>query len=435
MDELSLDDLRAMVAGDMATHARIIAHGEHHWDKLWQPHPASGGAFGGRNNALVTLLGFLRAKRYTIDVAQLQAVWWSDTYCDPPLDREVILETVGRFWSQWAAGTVPDDLPGGQTLAPWEVWDWTRMEVEEQKLGKQSWLIPNVLSTGGLHYLSSPPGSGKTWVMCDLIRACCFGGKWLNEFEIPQTKVLYLDEEMGVQKVLERLRKLGMRSAEGMGYLNRVGIRFDQPLDVERIVKHCQSQGIGLVLIDSLVRIHGMDENDNSQMRRLYDSFKKLLDVGITVLIAHHNRKGGTDSTVKHEGMRGAAEIVAAADMAYSVEKQANGLYRMYVTKGRLISDEDAIDVTFEIRDEDGLTKVRTLDAGARSEVITQEIRSKLIELISGEPGITQTRLAELCGSRKSVVAATLADLESSRIVTFDKGPKNSKMYRPTGLL
>jgi hypothetical protein len=384
---------------------------------------------------LVTLLGFLRAKRYTIDVAQLQAVWWSDTYCDPPLDREVILETVGRFWSQWAAGTVPDDLPGGQTLAPWEVWDWTRMETEEEKLGKQSWLIPNVLSTGGLHYISSPPGSGKTWVMCDLIRACCFGGKWLNEFEIPQTRVLYLDEEMGVQKVLERLRKLGMRSAEGMGYLNRVGIRFDQPLDVERIVKHCQSQGIGLVLIDSLVRIHGMDENDNSQMRKLYDAFKKLLDNGITVLIAHHNRKGGTDSTVKHEGMRGAAEIVAAADMAYSVEKQANGLYRMYVTKGRLISDEDAIDVTFEIRDEDGLTQVRTLDAGARSEVITQEIRSKLIELISDSPGITQSRLIELCGSRRSVVIATLADLEASRIVMFEKGPKNAKQYSPTGML
>jgi hypothetical protein len=380
-------------------------------------------------------LGFLRAKRYTIDVAQLQAVWWSDTYCDPPLDREVILETVGRFWSQWAAGTMPDDLPGGQTLAPWEVWDWTRMEVEEEKLGKQSWLIPNVLSTGGLHYISSPPGSGKTWVMCDLIRACCFGGKWLNEFEIPQTRVLYLDEEMGVQKVLERLRKLGMRSAEGMGYLNRVGIRFDQPLDVERIVKHCQSQGIGLVLIDSLVRIHGMDENDNSQMRKLYDAFKKLLDNGITVLIAHHNRKGGTDSTVKHEGMRGAAEIVAAADMAYSVEKQANGLYRMFVTKGRLISDEDAIDVTFEIRDEDGLTQVRTLDAGARSEVITQEIRSKLIELISETPGITQSRLIELCGSRRSVVIATLADLEASRIVMFEKGPKNAKQYSPTGML
>jgi hypothetical protein len=189
------------------------------------------------------------------------------------------------------------------------------------------------------------------------------------------------------------------------------------------------------VLIDSLVRVHGLDENDNSQMRKLYDSFKKLLDVGITVLIAHHNRKGGTDGTVKHEGMRGAAEIVAAADMAYSVEKQANGLYRMYVTKGRLISDEDAIDVTFEIRDEDGLTKVRTLDAGARSEVITQEIRSKLIELISDSPGITQTRLVELCGSRKSVVAATLADLEASRIVSFEKGPKNSKQYSPTGLL
>ena len=58
-----------------------------------------------------------------------------------------------------------------------------------------------------------------------------------------------------------------------------------------------------------------------------------------------------------------------------------------------------------------------------------------LIELISDSPGISQARLAELCGGRKSVVAATLADLEASRIVAFDKGPRNAKLYRPTGLL
>ena len=57
MEELSLDDLRAMVAGDMATHARIIAHGEHHWDKLWQPHPASGGAFGGPSGEMLLVIG------------------------------------------------------------------------------------------------------------------------------------------------------------------------------------------------------------------------------------------------------------------------------------------------------------------------------------------------------------------------------------------
>ena len=183
MEELSLDDLRLMVAGDMSTHARVVAHGEHHWDRLFQPHPASGGPFGGRNNALVTLLGFLRAKRFSIDQANVFSTWWSDTYCEPALEHETILETAGRFWVQWAQGNVPDDLPGGETIAPWEVWDWTRMEVEEGKLGAQSWLIPNILSTGGLHYLSSPPGSGKTWVMCDLIRAAVYGDKWLSEFE------------------------------------------------------------------------------------------------------------------------------------------------------------------------------------------------------------------------------------------------------------
>ena len=435
MKKFSLEEIRAWSPTVMTEVAATIAQGSHVWDQCFTIHSEGGGHFSGRNNALVVFLGLLRAKRFSIDVAIGFAEIWNATYCSPPLPVEVVRDSIGRFWSSWAQGTLSDDLPGGKTLSAWEVLDWSRMIEEETKAGQQSWLIPNVLAKGGLHYLSAPPGHGKTWLMCDLIRAACQGDRWLHEYDIPQTGVLYIDEEMGVAKVMHRLRLLGMRSADGLGYLNRAGIKLDSRTDVDRLVSHCETSGVGLVVIDSLVRVHNYDENNASEMRKLFIEFGRFLDAGITLLIAHHNRKGGTESMVKHEGMRGSAEIAAAADMAYSCEKQSNGLYSLSCTKGRLIADEDSLSATVEIRDVDGITMVRTLDASSRSQVITADIRSKVTRIIGESPGISLADLTKVMGVRPPTLRDTLTSLEAGRVVTVTIGLKNAKSYSLSGLL
>jgi len=429
------EEIRSWSPAVMAEVTATIAQGSHVWDQCFTIHSEGGGHFSGRNNALVVFLGLLRAKRFTIDTAVGITEIWNATYCSPPLPAEVVRDSIGRFWSSWAQGTLSDDLPGGKTLSPRTRLDWAGMSEKRDKVGKQSWLIPNVLAKGGLHYLSAPPGHGKTWLICDLIRAACQGDRWLHEYDIPQTGVLYIDEEMGVSKVMHRLELLGMRSAEGLGYFDRESLKLDSKIDVDFLVNDCETHGVGLVVIDSLVRVHDLDENNASEMRKLFKHFSRFLDAGITLLIAHHNRKGGTESMVKHEGMRGSAEIAAAADMAYACEKQANGLYSLSCTKGRLIADEDSLSATVEIRDVDGVTMVRTLDASSRSQVITADIRAKVIQIIGENPGISQPDLFKITGVRQSTLRDTLASLETGSVVTVTKGLKNAKSYTLSGLL
>jgi ribosomal protein S25 len=133
--------------------------------------------------------------------------------------------------------------------------------------------------------------------------------------------------------------------------------------------------------------------------------------------------------------MRGSAEIAAAADMAYACEKQANGLYSLSCTKGRLIADEDSLSATVEIRDVDGVTMVRTLDASSRSQVITADIRSKVIQILGDRPGISVNDLEQVMGVRASTLRETLTSLEAGRVVSFVIGARRAKLYSLSGLL
>ena len=326
-------------------------------------------------------------------------------------------------------------LHGDKTTRQIQRLDWEGMLEAEDKAGKQSWIIPNVLAKGCLHYISAPPGHGKTWLMCDLIRAACQGDRWLHEYDIPQTGVLYIDEEMGVCNVMHRLRLLGMRSADGLGYINRGGVRLDSPVDVERLLETCKTDNVEIVIIDSLVRVHDLNENDASDMRKLFVQFSRFLDAGITLVISHHTRKGGTDLTVRHEAMRGSAEIAAAADMVYACEKKANGLYSLSCTKSRLIADESALSATFEIRDVDGITMVRTLDKSSKLEVITADIKATVIQAIGDSPSISVNALQKIMGIRASTLRDALVSLEKEHLVTVEIGARHAKLYTLSCLL
>lgn len=429
--ELSLEDLAAILqSGDERRVTAVLSSGKSTWSQVFRPHGE-----GTRNAGLVGYCGFLRAKRFEYDHALYHALVWNDAYCVPPLPRDEVERTISRFWVTWAQGTIPDATPGITPAGAWEIWDWDRMLTEEQNLGAQQWLVDKVFAVGGLHYLSSPPGTGKTWVMLDLMRAALDGGQWLGEFDIPQTPVMYIDEEMGLRKLMGRLRRLGLKSGAGLTYTNRVGVRMDTMIDTKRVLDHCQATGTRLVLIDSLVRIHGLDESDNSQMRMLFERFKFLLEADIAVVIAHHDRKGGTAGGIAHEGMRGAAEIVAAADAAYSLSRVDKGQYRIQTTKGRLVGEDEALDVTFEIADDGGQTRIRTVDKDARAAVAAKAIQDELLEAIESGQGLGINVLAKQLGKRKATLQDVLQQMLGDGLITSQRGPNASVLYYPRGLI
>lgn len=356
--------------------------------RLWVETPESGGPCGGRDPSLVEVAGALRRRRFTLDEALVYCHAWDQACCKPPLGDDHLRAKLSRFWVEWLEGSDPMLTPEearGDTpeLRFLTVADMVAIEAE---LGAMVWLLENVIPEGGLIYFSAPPAGAKTWVLHDIAKAFVTGGPWIGRFYLEKRNVLYLDEEMGVRKTLPRLRKLGLTDdTAGFWYTDKAGVRFDNPKHVQQIVQHCKDNDIKVVIVDTLTRVHNYDENDNSQMRLLFRRFSALMDIGITVIVAHHDRKKGADSDVRHERMRGAGEIAAMADMAYAIDKCGTA-YRLSTSKGRLVAEDDQITVEFTIDDNADHTTVtlREITDAEKSQnravAMEREIREALLD-------------------------------------------------------
>lgn len=383
----------------------------------------------GRDHASVSLLGHLKNSGMDYELALSILHMWNERFCKPPLDYRALTEKASRLWVEFIDKPVELDTAQPESIIPFL--DIPRMEEEAAKSTSQGWVMEGGIPAGGLVYLTAPPAFGKTWVVLDLIRACLVAGKWLGCYQVEQTPVMYLDEEMGVSRVLPRIQKLGIPRNADLLYTNRHGVKLDNKTHRDQIVGAIRKYGIKIVVVDSLTRVHGLDEGSNRDMAKLYSHMREIMDEGATLVICHHDRKGGQgDSSVGHDRARGAGEIMAAADMVYSLEKDS-GYHRIVCTKSRLIAEEDAIRVNFVIEDNDDRTRVtlrpanhqeissRTLDAC--EEAIVNFLRSY------GSANTSDIKANVRHGDGK--VMAALTNLIKFGEVESQIGERGSKVY------
>jgi hypothetical protein len=148
------------------------------------------------------------------------------------------------------------------------------------------------------------------------------GEKVFGRFPTKQSIVLYVDEDSGDARLMkERLNILKAAKTSEVGFIYRSGMRLDDKVSVDRLVKTVESCGAGMVILDALVSLHDQDENASGQMRRVFDAVRRLVDAGATVLVIHHRRKDGFVGTSRgSQSLRGSSDIVAAADAHFTLE-------------------------------------------------------------------------------------------------------------------
>jgi hypothetical protein len=86
------------------------------------------------------------------------------------------------------------------------------------------------------------------------------------------------------------------------------------------LARTVRERNIGLVIIDSLIRVHTSNENSPSDMARLYNDYlKPLKSAGVSVLVIHHTAKG------PDEHVRGTGEIGAQVDVVMKLRREEFG--------------------------------------------------------------------------------------------------------------
>lgn len=202
-------------------------------------------------------------------------------------------------------------------IAVSQLYDETPEEIE--------WLWEGFVPVGALVLLAAFMKAGKTTITYALIAALARGEPFLQR-KTRRSKVLLLALEENRRDVKRRLMKFGVERDAGLF------IQFrpvpTAPSEWASLVEFIRTEGIGLVVIDTLSRcwpVWGVDnENDNARVAAAMSPTLDLCrDQRVTVLLLHHAGK------ISEKGfggeIRGAGAILALADQALLFDRYRVG--------------------------------------------------------------------------------------------------------------
>lgn len=179
-------------------------------------------------------------------------------------------------------------------------------------------VIKDLISRGSVNLFYGEAGVKKTYLLIALGVCVAGGKKWLN-FDVIQTKVLYIDEDNGNKRFTSRLGE-GLRG-EGCGpetpfsYVCYGAFKLDKPTDTTLLQALIEVEEPGLVIIDVLADVMDGDENSKQDTQPVFTNLRKIADqTNAAIILIHHANKAG--------GYRGSSAIKGAVDTMILVESE-----------------------------------------------------------------------------------------------------------------
>lgn len=173
-------------------------------------------------------------------------------------------------------------------------------------------LVAGLIDEGSGAILAGPPSVGKTWLALAMARAVASGAPWLGHFATNATTVLVVDEESHLAGLQARCRMLDagdpLPADAPLFFAVGHGVRLDANPGADRLDALLARHKPGLVILDSLTRLHGADENSAGQMADVFGNAKALMRAHTCAfLFTDHLRKKSLINDPE-EMMRGSTE-------------------------------------------------------------------------------------------------------------------------------
>lgn len=224
------------------------------------------------------------------------------------------------------------------------------------------WIVEGLFCKGDVHLLIGEPNIGKSFITMALATAIANGEQeFLGHAIKRHGRVLYVDEENPEDLVIDRFSRLGLTAegAENIRYLNNASIRLDR--DPDALLDEALDWQPVLVVLDSLTRLHGEDENASGPMSALFnDAINPLARVAEAgVIVIHHVTK--TDSSSSFKRARGSGDITAAPDAGFDVYTSDDGTLRFKNFKARRAAQKQTMYVFINDHDEGKRVEVTSM--------------------------------------------------------------------------
>ncbi len=271
---------------------------------------------------------------------------------------------------------------------------YTQEKLNELKLPPREKIIGDFGQEGAIGYLFAPRGEGKTWMALHLAK-CLGAGANFGPYEVSQQwPVLYIDGEMNVRSLQDRINSLP-NDSENLHLLSSDLLWRQLPnsfrgLDLndggfqEVLLKTIDEIAPKVVIIDNLsCTFYGMNENEASDWEKAMPFLAQLKHRGILIIILHHTTKKGDE-------MRGTSKREDQADFIIRLSKLDDGTKE----KGTLrLKTEFRKNRNCEVDEEhDELAWVFALSREKKAEITHRVFNKKQQVLLAIQRGITSCR-------------------------------------------
>jgi AAA domain len=193
-------------------------------------------------------------------------------------------------------------------------------EIEsEQSAGR--WLVEELWGASSVGVIGGAPKCAKTWLGLDMALSVATGTACLGRYKVPEPGpvLVYLAEDAlpVVRKRIEgmaRHRGLDLVPVE-IHVITAPVLRLDRDRDRIRLLETAKRLRPRLLVLDPLVRLHGIDENHAGEVAELLAYFRSLQrQLDLSVLLVHHTRKNAAGGAAAGQGLRGSSDIHAFGD-------------------------------------------------------------------------------------------------------------------------
>lgn len=290
---------------------------------------------GGRNNFLTSEAGKLQ--RIGLDPSALRAALQelNQTRCQPPLSGDEvdgIARSVLRYPPQLSAVVVPE--AGSFVPIPDHAF------VNRPPL---EWHIKGVLPKVALAIVYGASGSGKSFLVLDMVAAIARGAQWQGRKTSKARAMFVLAEGAGGFQSRIRAHAAANGALPGVWIIDRAPHLLDAG-QCQRLTDDIQQAGgMDVIVIDTLMAASpGADENAAKDMGRVIDHCKQISETcKATVILIHHSGKD------ESRGARGWSGLKAAVDA--EIEVSRIGVYHT-ARVSKLKDGEDGAEFTFKLR-------------------------------------------------------------------------------------
>lgn len=196
-------------------------------------------------------------------------------------------------------------------------------EIMAKPYKPDSFVIDRLIPEGMVSAITSQAGVGKSIIALEMAKSIASGKPFLGQFKTKQMPVLIIDQEMSPNTIVGRFHSLIDDPKLPIFTSYETFLKITNPEDYAKIADAIREHGTGLVILDTLVTFHSGDENQVNEMRDVMGALMRLCaECKVTVLLAHHQRKGAYGEQASQASMRGSTEIAAKISCQMTLENK-----------------------------------------------------------------------------------------------------------------